>query len=61
MKLVYELLHKRIVEIDVETGERICDTKLLGFFSSEKNVRRLLNTIYNKWDLENILMILLLR
>lgn len=35
MKLVYKLTHERLVEIDPKTGERITNTKLLGFFSSE--------------------------
>lgn len=36
MKLVYKLEHKRTIEIDENTGEKISTTKLLGFFSSEK-------------------------
>ena len=37
MDKVYMLKHKLLVEIDEETGEEVCDTSLLGFFSSEDN------------------------
>jgi hypothetical protein len=36
MKCVYKLEHKNCIEIDFETGEEICDTKMLGFFSSKE-------------------------
>ena len=36
MKCVYKLEHKNCKEIDFETGEEICDTKMLGFFSSKE-------------------------
>lgn len=35
MRFVFMLQHDRFVEVDKETGELLCDTKLLGFFSSE--------------------------
>ena len=41
MKFVYELKHKRLVETIEETGEKVNDTKLLGFFQPKKNVMRL--------------------
>lgn len=34
MKNIYKLTHKRLVTFDVENGQEICDTKMLGFFSS---------------------------
>lgn len=36
MKSVFLLLHKHVLEYDLETGEAICDTKLLGGFSSKE-------------------------
>ncbi len=36
MVKVYEMVHRRTVEIEKNTGENICDTKLLGFFSDYK-------------------------
>lgn len=34
MKCVFQLEHKRFCEMDENTGEKIFDTKMLGFFSS---------------------------
>ena len=39
MRIVYRLDHKRVVESISETGEKVHDTKLLGFFSSEKKCK----------------------
>jgi ABC-type dipeptide/oligopeptide/nickel transport system permease subunit len=39
MRFVFMLQHDRFVEVDKETGELLCDTKLLGFFSSEDKCR----------------------
>lgn len=36
MQFVYELKHKNFKEIDEETGEKIFDSKLLGFLSSQQ-------------------------
>lgn len=36
MKVVFQLEHKRLCEMDENTGEEIFNTKMLGFFSSEK-------------------------
>ncbi len=38
MKCAYKLQHKRFIETDSE-GDKICDTNLLGFFSSEENYK----------------------
>lgn len=40
MKCVYKLEHKNLKEIDFETEEEICDTKLLGFFSSREECNK---------------------
>lgn len=42
MKEVYMLVHKNIIEIDNITGEEICDTKLLGFFSPKEKCREVI-------------------
>ena len=42
MQSVYELTHKRFIEIDDETGDKIYDTKLLGFFSSLKKCQEMI-------------------
>lgn len=34
MNFVYKLTHEYIVEKELETGEKICDIKLLGFFAT---------------------------
>ena len=36
MKYVYELNHQRLVEVIEETGEKVNNTKLLGFYSSKE-------------------------
>lgn len=38
MNFAYKLEHKRLLEIDSD-GDRVCATKLLGFFSSEEKCR----------------------
>lgn len=47
MEVVYMLQHDRFVEIDEETGEPLCDTKLLGFFSTEEKCREAIS-YYNQ-------------
>jgi len=42
VEFVFELGHKRVVEMDRETGEKIHNTKLLGFFSSEEECRNVI-------------------
>ena len=42
MRYVYKFEHKRVIEIDRETGEKIYDTKLLGFFRSRKACKDLI-------------------
>lgn len=36
------LKHKHIIEIDKITGEEICDTKFLGFFSPKKKCKEVI-------------------
>lgn len=36
MKYVYELNHQRLVEVIEDTGEKVTETKLLGFYSSKE-------------------------
>lgn len=43
MKFVYKFEHKRVVEVDNETGEKIHNTKLLGFFQSEDECKKLIS------------------
>lgn len=43
MKSAYLIQHKRVVEIDVETGEKIHSTCLLGFFSSREKCEELIS------------------
>ena len=45
MKHVYKLEHKNLKEIDFETEEEICDTKLLGFFSSREECNKSIKKI----------------
>ena len=42
MKFVYKLEHKRIAEINDDTGEKIPCTKLLGFFPSEEKCKEII-------------------
>lgn len=47
MKFVYKLTHKRVVEIEKETGEKIYNTKLLGFFSSRQRCNEAISFYQN--------------
>lgn len=42
-KYVYELRHIRLVQIDKRTGQKIYDTKILGFFSSEEKCEEMIS------------------
>ena len=42
MKYAYKFEHKRIIEVSKENGEKIYNTKLLGFFQSEEKCKELI-------------------
>ncbi len=42
MKYAYKFEHKRLMEVNKETGEKIYNTKLLGFFQSEEECKQLI-------------------
>lgn len=43
MKFVYKLEHKRLVEVEDKTREKIHDTKSLGFFKSEEECNEIIS------------------
>lgn len=46
MKVIYELLHERVVQM--VDDEKICDTKRLGFFSTEERCKKAINYYVKK-------------
>jgi len=48
MRFAYKLEHKRIAEVDNETGEKIPCTKLLGFFPSEEKCKEIIPLYLNQ-------------
>lgn len=43
MNFLYELTHRRLVALIKETDEKVNNTKLLGFFSSEEKCREVIS------------------
>lgn len=42
MESVYLFQHKRLIEIEPQTGEKVYDTKILGFCSTEEKCKELI-------------------
>ena len=42
MNYVYKLTHERTLETELENDEKICDIKLLGFFTTDEDCKKMI-------------------